>query len=198
MGLILDYTTPQTALDEDEKEGLLVKTITSRQELDEFEQQNIEQAIKWSMHKRFKISKILTEKFVCHLHEKMFEQTWAWAGEFRKTNKNIGVDKYRIGIELGQLLSDCKYWIANNTFSPDEIAIRLKHRIVKIHPFPNGNGRHSRLIADILVEHGFGKPVFTWGSQKMNCSKTLRKEYLQALFNADRENYEPLIEFARK
>jgi len=198
MGLILEYTAPQTALDEDEKEGLLVKSITTRQELDEFEQQNIELAIKWSMHKRFKISKILSEKFVCKLHEKMFDQTWSWAGEFRKTNKNIGVDKYRIGIELGQLLSDCRYWIANNTYSPDEVAIRLKHRIVKIHPFPNGNGRHSRLIADILVEHGFGKPVFTWGSQKMDCSKTIRKEYLHALFSADRENYEPLLKFARK
>ncbi|MFN8256349.1 MAG: mobile mystery protein B [Bacteroidales bacterium] len=198
MGLVFENTASQTALDEDEKEGLLVKSITTRYELDEFEQQNIEHAIKWSMHKLFKVNKILTEKFVCRLHKKMFDQTWKWAGEFRKTNKNIGVDKYRIGIELNQLLSDCRYWVANNTYNADEIAIRLKHRIVKIHPFPNGNGRHSRLLADILVEHGFGKPPFSWGSHHMACSKTVRKEYLDALFQADRENYEPLIKFARK
>ena len=197
MGLVLDYTVHQTTLDEDEKEGLLIKSITTRQELDEFEQQNIEKAIDWSMRKKFKISKILSEKFVCKLHRKMFDQTWSWAGEFRKTNKNIGVDKYRIGVELGQLLSDCKYWIENDTFSPDEIAIRLKHRLVKIHPFTNGNGRHSRLFADILIEHGFNKPIFTWGSNKNESQDEIRNQYLKALFKADKEDYRPLIEFAR-
>lgn len=198
MGLALDYTIHQTALDEDEKEGLLIKSITTRQELDEFEQQNIELAIDWTLRKRFKISKILSEKFICRLHKKMFDQTWSWAGEFRKTNKNIGVDKYRIGIEVGQLLSDCKYWIENKTFSPDEIVIRLKHRMVKIHPFPNGNGRHSRLLADVLIEHGFNRPVFSWGSQKMDSARDIRHEYLQALFKADKEDYKSLMEFARK
>ena len=198
MGLTLEYTAHQTALDEDEKEGLIIKSITTRQELDEFEQQNIERAIEWTMQKRFKISKILTEKFVCKLHKKMFEQTWGWAGEFRKTNKNIGVDKYRIGTDLGLLLSDCKYWIENHTFPPDEIAIRLKHRLVKIHPFPNGNGRHSRLLADVLIDHGFGRPIFSWGSHKIDSAKQMRNEYLQALFMADKEDYLALIEFARR
>ena len=198
MGLALEYTAHQTALDEDEKEGLIIKSITTRQDLDEFEQQNIEKAIDWTLRKRFRVSKILSEKFVCKLHKKMFDETWAWAGEFRRTNKNIGVDKYRIGTELGILLSDCKYWLENCVFSPDEISIRLKHRMVKIHPFTNGNGRHSRLLADIMAQHVFNRPVFTWGSQKIDSTNRLRSKYLQALFQADRENYGPLIEFARR
>ncbi len=198
MGLKLNFTENQTTLDEDEKDGLLIKAITTRQELDEFEQLNIERAIDWTMRKRIKSEKILTERFIRKLHRKMFDQTWAWAGEFRRTNKNIGVDKYRIGIELKQLLSDCRYWVSNCTFLPDEIAIRLKHRIVKIHPFPNGNGRLSRLLADVLVIHAYNRPVFSWGSGKADTKKNIRKEYLKALFAADSGNYEPLIEFARQ
>lgn len=198
MGLDLKYSNHQTTLDEDEKEGLLIKSISTRDELDEFEQQNIERAIAWTMRKHFKIDTILTETFVRNLHKKMFDQTWRWAGEYRKTNKNIGVDKFYIGIELKNLLDDCIYWVENKSFSPDEIAIRLKHRMVHIHPFPNGNGRHSRLMADVLIEHGFNKPVFTWGSGTLAPQCNLRKEYLNALFEADKDNYEPLIRFARK
>jgi Fic-DOC domain mobile mystery protein B len=198
MGLKIDYSENQTTLDEDEKDGLLIKAITKRQELDEFEQINIERAIDWTMRKRIKSDKILTEKFVCKLHHKMFDQTWKWAGDFRKTNKNIGVDKYKIGVELNQLLNDCKYWIANNIFGPDEIALRLKHRVVKIHPFPNGNGRLSRLLADVLITHVYNLPAFTWGSKRSDSNKAIRKDYLKALFAADDGNYALLIEFSRQ
>jgi Fic-DOC domain mobile mystery protein B len=198
MGLRIAYTENQTTLDEDEKDGLLIKAITTREELDEFEQLNVERAIDWTMRKRIRTDKILSEKFVCKLHRKMFDQTWAWAGDFRKTNKNIGVDKYKIGVELNQLLNDCKYWVLYSTFSPDETALRLKHRIVKIHPFPNGNGRLSRLIADVLIVHGYNLSPFSWGSKIKEPTKNIRKEYLKALFAADDGNYEQLIEFARK
>jgi Fic-DOC domain mobile mystery protein B len=198
MGLKIDYSENQTTLDEDEKDGLLIKAITKRQELDEFEQINIERAIDWTLRKRIKSDKILTEKFVCKLHHKMFDQTWKWAGDFRKTNKNIGVDKYIIGVELNQLLNDCKYWIANNIFQPDEIALRLKHRVVKIHPFPYGNGRLSRLLADVLITHVYNLSAFTWGSKRSDSNKAIRKDYLKALFAADDGNYALLIEFARQ
>lgn len=198
MGLELEYIDSQTALDEDEKEGLLIKSISTRAELDEFEQQNIERAIAWTMKKRFKIKDILSEDFVRKLHKRMFDQTWRWAGEFRKSNKNIGVDKFQIGIELKYLLDDCLFWIENKSFDEDEIAIRFKHRMVHIHPFPNGNGRHSRLIADVLAEHGFGNRVFSWGSGQLAPKSELRSNYLQALFAADKDNYAPLILFARR
>ena len=167
MGLDLKYYNGQTPLDDDEKEGLKIPTITTRDELDEFEQLNIEKAVEWSIKNKFSSDKIITEQFIKNLHKRMLGDVWKWAGEFRKTNKNIGVDKYLISIELKNLIDDCKYWIKNTTFGPDEIAIRFSHRIVKIHLFPNGNGRHSRLIGDILINHGFSQPVFSWGSNDL-------------------------------
>lgn len=127
----------------------------------------------------------------------MYGDTWKWAGEFRKTDKNIGVDKFNIAIELKQLLDNCLYWIENKIFSNEEIAIRLKHRIVQIHCFANGNGRHSRLLADVLMEKVFHLPVFTWGADSLVKQKDLRSIYLKALKKADREDFNELIAFAK-
>jgi Fic-DOC domain mobile mystery protein B len=167
MGLDLIYLAGQTPIDENEKEGLLIKTISNRSELNEFEQINIEKATIWSLGRKFNIDRILTEAFIKELHKKMFEDVWNWAGQFRTSNKNIGVDKFDIKTELKILFDDCKYWIQNKIFSEDEISIRFSHRIVKIHPFPNGNGRHSRLIADILVSHVFKKKTLFLGWNKL-------------------------------
>lgn len=197
MGLDLDYAEGQTPLDDDEKEGLLIPSITTRSELDEFEQLDVEKAIEWLLSKKLNITKILTEKFVKDLHKRMFGDIWKWAGEFRKTNKNIGVDKVMIGMELKNLLDDCNYWIEKKVFSEDEIAVRLSHRMVLIHPFANGNGRHSRLMADVLVTKGFGKPYFTWGSVSLPKQSEARTKYLVALRDADRNDYNSLIEFSR-
>lgn len=197
MGLDLDYNDGQTPLDEDEKEGLLIPTITTRGDLDEFEQLGVEKANEWLLRKKLSIGKILSEKFVRDLHKKMFSDIWSWAGEFRKTEKNIGVDPFTITIELRNLLDDCKYWIDKKVFEEDEIAVRLSHRMVWIHPFANGNGRHSRLMADVLVNKGFGKPYFTWGSINLTKEGEARDKYLTALRKADEQDYKPLIEFAR-
>ena len=197
MGLDLDYAEGQTPLDDDEKEGLLIPSITTRGELDEFEQLDVEKAIEWLLSRKLNITKILTEKFVKDLHKRMFGDIWKWAGEFRKTDKNIGVDKFMIGMELKNLLDDCNYWIEKKIFSEDEIAVRLSHRMVSIHPFANGNGRHSRLLADELVTKGFGKPYFTWGSVSLTKLSEARTKYLAALRDADRNDYNSLIEFSR-
>jgi Fic-DOC domain mobile mystery protein B len=197
MGLDLDYSDGQTPLDEDEKEGLLIPTVTTRGELDEFEQLGVEKANEWLLNKKFSVNKILTEDFVKELHKRMFNDVWKWAGEFRKTNKNIGVDKFMIGPELKNLLDDCKYWIEKKVFSEDEMAVRLSHRMVLIHPFANGNGRHSRLIADVLITKGFGKAYFTWGSVSLIKQGDARTKYLAALRAADKNDYKSLIEFAR-
>jgi Fic-DOC domain mobile mystery protein B len=198
MGLDLTYGYGETPLDEDEKDGLLVN-VTTKQELDELEQRNIEEAIRWTLYrrKRFTDKEILTEAFVKLLHQKMFGDVWAWAGTFRKTDKNLGVDKYQIGIALKALLDDCQFWIAHKTFPGDEIAIRFKHRIVSIHCFANGNGRHSRLIADIIIEKIFRKEVFSWGSNNTTQHEASRTKYLNALHTADRGTFEPLVTFAR-
>ena len=197
MGLDANFQYGQTPLDEEEIQGLLLPTIATHGELDEFEQQNIEQAVLWAMGRAFKSKVVFSEDFVRMIHKRMFKNVWAWAGEFRKTNKNIGVDYWQIPVELRSLLEDVKYWYEHHAFSPDEIAIRFKHRIVCIHCFANGNGRHSRLIADIIVEKIYNEPVFTWGSAKLLKKGEARLLYLQALKEADKGNYSLLLAFAR-
>ncbi|MCF8461809.1 MAG: mobile mystery protein B, partial [Flavobacteriales bacterium] len=168
MGLILDYHEGQTPLDEAEKEGLRIASVSTHAELDELEQLNLEKALAWVIQSKFKPDKILTEKFLKNLHKRMFGDVWKWAGEFRKTDKNIGVKWVKVGQELKQLLDDTNYWAANGTYSEDEIAIRFKHRLVSIHCFANGNGRHSRMMADIISESIFGKEVFSWSQSRMS------------------------------
>jgi Fic-DOC domain mobile mystery protein B len=198
MGLDLEYNAGQTPLDEDEKESLLIPTISTRNELDEFEQQNIEQAILWTLKRSVKPGVILSGEFIRSLHKRMFGNVWAWAGQFRKTNKNLGVDKWQIPTELHNLIEDTRYWIKNKTYPPDEIAIRFKHRIVSIHCFPNGNGRHSRLMADIIIQKVFKMPVFSWGAGTAGANhNNIREEYLAAIKKADAGNIEPLTLFAR-
>ena len=197
MGLDLIYNDGQTPLDEDEKEGLLIQSIATRGELDEFEQQNIEDTIQWSLTRRFKSEQILSESFIQELHKKMYRNVWRWAGEYRKTNKNIGVDKLEIPIALRSLIDDASYWLENNIYDPEEFAIRFKHRLVSIHCFPNGNGRHSRMIADIIVEKIFQQPVFSWGSKSLSDEKESREKYLLALRKADKGDFSLLLKFAR-
>jgi Fic-DOC domain mobile mystery protein B len=199
MGLDFELIPDQTPLDEEEREGLLISTITTRQELDEFEQLNIEQAIRMVMGKKFKADEILTEDFIKQIHRRMFNSVWAWAGDFRKSNKNIGVDRFEIGMALRTLLDDGKYWVVHQTYAPDEAAIRFKHRLVKIHCFANGNGRHSRLMGDLVTEHIFKQPIFSWGS-KSNLTKNSkgREQYIAAIKAADAGDINPLMQFARQ
>lgn len=196
MGLEFQYNYGQTPLDEDAKEGLKIKSITLQGELNQFEQLNIEKAVEWTIHTNLKPEKILTEKFIKDLHKKMYSDVWKWAGEFRRSNMNIGIVWTQIGLELKTLIDDTKYWIENNTYSPNEIAIRFKHRIVAIHCFPNGNGRHSRMMADIIMESIFGKVIFSWHKSNMVKADDTRKKYIDALREADNGNITPLIEFA--
>lgn len=197
MGLALDYADGQTPLEQDEKDALLIPAIATRGELDEFEQQNIEQAVQWTLGRSFKPDTIFTEAFIRTVHKRMFADVWSWAGEFRNSNKNIGIDKWQIPTQLKCLLDDTRFWYENNTYPPDEMALRFKHRLVSVHCFPNGNGRHSRLMADIVIEKIYRQPVFTWGAAGGLSLNETRAAYLQALKVADKGDYDMLIRFAR-
>lgn len=197
MGLEYNHIDGQTPLDEEEKEGLLIPTISVREELDQFEQQNIEEAVYWTLTRKFKPSEILNEKFVKSLHKRMFCNVWKWSGEFRKSNKNIGTEYWKVSTELKNLLDDTLFWIENETFFPDEIVLRFKHRLVSIHCFPNGNGRHSRLMADVLIVNVFGLSPFTWGTKDVSPEEDIRMRYLKAVKMADRDVYDLLLDFAR-
>jgi Fic-DOC domain mobile mystery protein B len=194
---MIEFENPlgATPLDANEIEGLLLTHITTRAELDRWEQDNINEALAWV--ERHKFTDILNESFMKLLHNKMFCNVWKWAGKFRQSEKNIGVPWYIISVEVKTLCDDVLYWIENKTFPDDEIAARFHHRLVSIHLFPNGNGRHARLITDILLENVFKRPAFTWGNANLVKSGDDRKRYIESLTAADRGEYEKLLEFVR-
>ncbi|QKK33786.1 mobile mystery protein B (plasmid) [Rhizobium indicum] len=186
-----------TPLEPREREGLLQSWITHRQDLNEAEQENIVEGVAWARgRRRMPVGRMLTEDFMRMLHRRMFGEVWQWAGGFRTTERNIGIQAYRIPVELTALLDDVLYWVAHETFAPDEIAIRFHHRLVAIHPFPNGNGRHARLAADLLAEK-LGAEAFSWGSGSLADAGELRTRYIAALRAADNHDIGPLLEFAR-
>lgn len=192
---MFDYPEGATPIDEDEKEGLLILHISTREELNEWEQRNITDAYSWLDRTRRK--DILSEDFIRKLHIEMFGKVWSWAGTYRRTDKNIGVDWSQISVRFRELLDDVRFWIDNETYSPDEIATRFHHRLVFIHLFPNGNGRHARVMTDVLLEKVLGEEPFSWGSGNLLEESDVRATYIQALRLADRHDYEPLLQFVR-
>jgi Fic-DOC domain mobile mystery protein B len=194
MSDLFDQPSDATPLEPEEREGLRPSWISNRSELNQAEQANIAAGVAWVGRSRRK--DLLTEEFIKKLHTRMFGDVWTWAGDFRKTERNIGIDPVRIPVELRTLLDDVRYWIDQKTFSPDEIAVCFHHRLVAIHPFPNGNGRTARLLADLLVEELGGKP-FTWGRASLTNAGEARSSYIDALRAADRHDIGPLLAFAR-
>lgn len=182
-----------TPLEAEEREQLIPSYITLRRELNEAEQINIVDAAKWLASRK---RDVMDEKFLRNLHTRMFGQVWKWAGDYRKTPRNIGVEAWRIPMDVAQAIDDAKFWVANETYSPDEIAVRFSHRLVAIHPFPNGNGRFSRMVGDLLAAQ-LGQPRFSWGSANLVDPNETRQAYVAALRAADAHDLEPLIAFAR-
>lgn len=191
-----EYPMGATPLDPNEIEGLIPQHITLQIELNEYEQSNILKVENWISEKKFSIPDILSESFITKLHKKMFDDTWHWAGKFRKTEKNIGVDPVSIPIELKNLVDDVDFQVKNLTYTCDEISARFHHRLVAIHPFANGNGRHARLMSDILLK-ALDRPFFSWGAVTSLSQTEFRKKYIFALRSADKYDYEPLLEFVR-
>lgn len=182
-----------TPLTPEECRELIPAHIAYRSELNAAEQDNIARAQDWAMLRK---RDLLSEKFIRDLHRRMLHDVWRWAGHFRKTERNLGIPFYEIPIALRQLLEDTKAWIEYDTYCRDEIAVRFHHRLVQIHPFPNGNGRHSRLVADLLVMRLGGKR-FTWGSAGLQQAGEVRRSYISALKAADAHDYSVLLAFAR-
>ncbi|MBT3272381.1 MAG: mobile mystery protein B [Spirochaetales bacterium] len=191
----LDYPEGATPLDPNEFEGLIPTHITNKAELDRWEQDNIIEALTWL--KDHKPNNVLNEKFIRSLHKRMFCDVWKWAGQFRTSDKNLGGPWFRIAVDLKILCNDVEYWVEHQTFSEDEIAARFHHRLVLIHPFPNGNGRHARLAADILLEYVLNKSPFSWGRANLLKHGNDRKKYIVSLTAADNGDYSLMLKFVR-
>jgi Fic-DOC domain mobile mystery protein B len=182
-----------TPLTDEERNQLIPSYITLRHELNEAEQINIGTALRWTDSRR---RDILGRDFLSELHKRMFGDVWRWAGQYRKAPRNIGIEAHRIVTEVQQAIDDARYWVEHATYPPDEIAVRFSQRLVAIHPFPNGNGRFSRLVGDLLARQ-LGRPPFTWGRASLvNPGKT-RARYVEVLQAADNHDIGPLLVFAR-
>jgi len=190
----MDYPEGATPLDPDELEGLKFKHVTTRGQLDHLEQANIQNGLRWLS--RRKSVDILNEAFIRQLHKNLFGEVWTWAGVFRTTEKNIGIDPHQMAVQLRMLLDDARYWIENNTYSPIETAVRFHHKLVYIHLFPNGNGRHARIMADAVLTKVLKLESIDWASgHDLQAMNERRRAYIQALQEADKGNYQPLLRF---
>ncbi len=188
------YPKGATPIDPDEAVGLRLTHITTQGELNRWEQENIVEALAWI--EKTKPTDILNEQFIKQLHKRMFGNVWKWAGQFRRSGKNIGVLWHQIPENIKNMCDDVSEWIQSQYESPEEMAVRFHHRLVWIHPFPDGNGRHSRLMANIFLENVLHGSPFTWGNQDLSNPSESRSRYINALQEADNGNLVPLLEFS--
>lgn len=193
---MIDFQDPPgaTPLDPDESAGLIPRHITTQAQLNEWEQANIIEALAWT--RRQSRTDLLDEAFLRQLHQRMFGRTWKWAGTYRQTEKNMGVDPRHIQVQLRNLLGDVRTQIQHHAYPPDELALRFHHRLVWIHPFANGNGRHARLAADMVITR-LNAPAFSWGGSSLVAASDKRQAYLEALRAADARDMRLLLQFAR-
>jgi Fic-DOC domain mobile mystery protein B len=185
-----------TPLDPALRRDLIQTWVTTRADLNEAEQENIVRGAAWARRRRGGADALLIEDFSKTLHRQMFGEVWKWAGSYRHNDLNIGIAPHLVPAEMPVMFDNTCYWVDHQTFASDEIAVRLHHRLTQIHGFPNGNGRHARMMADLLIERLGGKP-FTWGSGGIRDTGTLRTTYVQALRAADCHDIDLLVAFAR-
>lgn len=194
MALTLEYPAGATPLDPNELEGLIPRHLATQQDLNEWEQNNILPARTW-LYARVRTN-VLSEPFNCDLHRRMFGKTWRWAGQFRQSEKNIGVPWRQVPVRLRQLLDNAQFRLGLPNIDVDREAASFHHQLVLVHAFANGNGRHARLMADALLRERRRVP-FTWGRVSLVDAGEVRERYIGALRAADKGNIQPLLEFAR-
>ena len=191
--MIACYPDGATPLDPDEADGL-IPSLSTKAELNEFEERNILSARHWAVTSRILRRDYPNVSALKRLHLEMFNATWEWAGQFRRSDKNIGVHWPSISGELHALCEDTRFWVVNRSYEWVELGARFHHRLVAIHAFPNGNGRHARLATDILLRQ-HGQSPFTWGSQSLTPAGTVRRMYIDALWQADAGDLDALLVF---
>jgi Fic-DOC domain mobile mystery protein B len=188
-----------TPLTPEDVEGLLPTWVATRADLNLAEQTNIEHAVRWAFVGRKPVSHVedlLTPQFSDRLHKRMFDEVWAWAGKRRRRITDIGVDPTEIATLMKLALDDAVFWHANEVYPPDELAVRIHHRLVCVHPYPNGNGRQTRMMADLYL-HVTGRPRLTWGGGvPIDAPGVDRSRYIRALLAANGGDIEPLLAFA--
>jgi Fic-DOC domain mobile mystery protein B len=186
-----------TPLSDEDFDGLIPTFVSTRNDLNVVEQANIEAAFLWSAKRRSgtRVPDLLTIKFADTLHRRMFGDVWRWAGRHRTRQTNIGVEPFQIVTEMKLLFDDAVFWHRHDTYEPTEAAVRLHHRLVRVHPYRNGNGRHARFFADLFLD-ALGQPPLTWGMHRaLDVDGAARTAYIAGLRAADAGDVGPLLDF---
>jgi Fic-DOC domain mobile mystery protein B len=199
MGLKLEPKFGDIELSPEEMDLLIPAHISNRKQLDQAEQYNIEEAIQWLFSlRKLDAEKLFSVEFQDLLHKKMFADVWKWAGKQRSKETNIGIKPRHISVERKKLNEDALFWFENNTWDPTEMALRFHHRLVQIHCYPNGNGRHARIIADIILERLYKKEQLIWAQTDLINESEGRRAYITALKAADKGDYSLLLKCVAK
>jgi Fic-DOC domain mobile mystery protein B len=185
-----DAATPLTP---EERRDLIPSYVALRSELNEVEALNVAAGDRWALSRK---RDVLDEVFLQRLHLRMFGDVWRWAGKYRSSERNIGVAPHMVAVAMHQTIDDARYWVDHTSWPPDELAVRFSHKLVSVHPFPNGNGRWSRLAGDLLAIQ-LGEKRLTWGSASIVSISDTRRAYVDALRRADGGDIAPLLAFAR-
>lgn len=186
-----------TPIDPNEAQGLRPTHLTTQNQLNRLEFENIRDAQTWLAGRKLSIDKLLSSEFMRDLHKHMLGDVWEWAGTYRTTDKNIGIPWEQVSVSMQNLCDDTRTWIEGNVFEIDLLAVRFHHRLVSIHPFPDGNGRHARIMTDLLLERVLGTSSFSWGNTDLVNHDEVRARYINAMRAADNGDLQPLLEFVR-
>ena len=179
----------------DDISGLILDTSKqyTLKEIYKFEANNTRKAtLKYLLDKPTKKIAPFTYEWFLQLHVEMFGDLWDWAGKVRTVELSIGIKAYMVAMELKKLVDDLEYWDKNKTFDIVEIASKLHHRAVQIHPFKNGNGRGSRMLANIYLKQNELEPT-KWNEDLLSKDNLHRDDYISALKLADNGDYSVLI-----
>ena len=197
MALTGAHAPGATPLTEADLTGLLIPSVTTHGELNAVEAANIIRAQEWALHARgVRLPNMLSDDFLQRLHRHLFGDVWRWAGDYRLANTNLGVPHQQIREHLRNVYADALVWFERKVYSPEEFAVRLHHRVVTVHPFRNGNGRHARMLANLVLVRHFKRDPLPWSNSPLRAASAVRQVYLAALRAADDGDLAPLLAFA--
>ena len=198
MALTGSHAPGATPLTEEDLQGLRIPSVRTHGELNEVEAANIIRGQEWALSARgMRLPGMLSDTFLQRLHAAMFDEVWKWAGQYRQHDTNIGVPAHAIRVQLRHLYDEARGWLEYKSYEPEEFAVRLHYRVVTVHPFANGNGRHARMLAHLVMVRHFDLQPLPWGGSLLGGADANRKAYVDALIAADHHDFAPLLAFAR-